>query len=75
MNLDFVNFLQPIFWIKTITLIAIAFYVIFTFVVFTQVKVMAQILHLPHAQAVLKTISIINIILAISLFSIAIVIL
>ena len=68
MDLDFINFFQPVIWIKIITLIAIGFYIIFTFVVFTQVKVMAQILHLPSAQGLLKMISIINIILAISLF-------
>ncbi len=73
--MDFINFFQPVFWLKIITLFMIGFYVIFTFVVFTQVKVMAQILHLPHAQALLRTISIINIILAISLFGLAIVIL
>ena len=68
MDLDFINFFQPVIWIKIITLIAIGFYIIFTFVVFTQAKVMAQILHLPSAQGLLKMISIINIILAISLF-------
>lgn len=68
MDLNFINFFQPVFWIKIITLIAIAFYVVFTFVVFTQVRIMAQILHLSHAQTILKTISIIHIILAISLF-------
>lgn len=75
MNLDFVNFFHPVFWIKIVTLIVIAFYVIFTFVVFTQTKVMAQILSLPQAKIVLKVISLINIILAISLFFIALVIL
>ncbi len=54
--------------IKSITLIAIGFYIVFTFVVFTQVKVMTQILYLPNAETLLKTISIINIALAISLF-------
>ena len=68
MDLDFLNFFQPVFWIKIITLIVIGFYAVFTFVVFAQVKVMAQILHLPSAQGLLKMISIINIILAISLF-------
>lgn len=72
--MDF-NFFSAIFLIKIVTLIGLGFYIVFTFVVFTQVKVMAQILHLPHAKAVLKTISIINIILAISLFLIAFVIL
>lgn len=61
--------------IKIITLIAIIFYAIFTFVVFTQAKVMSEILHLPHGETTLKTISIIHIILAVSLFLIAIVIL
>lgn len=75
MNLDFVNFFHPGLWIKIITLIVIGFYIVFTFVVFTQVKTMAQILHLPHGEALLKTISIIHIILAVSLFIIAIVIL
>ena len=73
--MDFINSLHPALWIKIISLITILFYVIFTFVVFTQVKVMAQILHLPHGEALLKTISIIHIILAVSLFIIAIVIL
>lgn len=75
MDLDFIGLLHPTFWAKIITLITILFYVIFTFVVFTQVKVMAQILHLPHGQALLKTISIIHIVLAVSLFLIALVIL
>lgn len=75
MNLNFINFLQPVFWIKIITLIVIGFYVIFTFVVFTQVKTMAQILHLPHAGGLLQIISVISIFLAISLFFLAIVIL
>ena len=75
MDFNSINFVDPVFWIKIITLIVILFYVVFTFVVFTQVKVMAQILHLPHGETTLKTISIIHIILAISLFVIAIVIL
>ena len=68
MDLDFLNFFQPVFWIKIITLIVIGFYAVFTFVVFAQVKVMAQILHLPAASAILKAISIIHVVLAISLF-------
>ncbi len=75
MDLSFLNFLHPAFWIKIITLIAIFFYIIFTFIVFTQVRVMEQILHLPHAETILRTISIINIVLGISLFVMAIVIL
>ena len=66
--MDFINFFQPGLWIKIITLIVIGFYVVFTFVVFTQVKVMVQILSLPQARIILRAISIVNIILAISLF-------
>lgn len=73
--MDFIDSLHPVLWIKIITLITIVFYVIFTFVVFTQIKVMSKILHLPHGETVLKTISIIHIILAVSLFLIAIAIL
>lgn len=76
--MDF-NFLSSIFsanlLIKIITLIVIIFYAIFTFVVFTQVKVMTQIIHFPNIGGVLKIISLTNIILAISLFLFAIVIL
>lgn len=75
MDSNFINFFQPVFLIKIVTLIVIGFYVVFTFVVFTQVKIMAQILHLPYAEAVLKIISIIHIIMAISLFLFAVVIL
>ena len=66
--MDFVNFFQPGLWIKIITLIAIGFYVVFTFVVFTQVKVMGQILSFPNAKIILRAISIVKIIFAISLF-------
>ncbi|KKQ27092.1 MAG: hypothetical protein US48_C0024G0008 [Candidatus Levybacteria bacterium GW2011_GWA2_37_36] len=75
MDINLINFLQPIFWIKIVVLIVIVFYAVFTFVVFTQVKVMTQILHLPYASGILRTFSIIHIILAISLFLLAIVIL
>lgn len=75
MDFNFISFVNPFLWIKIITLIVIGFYVIFTFVVFVQVRIMAQILHLPHAQGVLKMISITHIILAISLFLFAVVIL
>lgn len=68
MDLNFISFLYPVFWIKIITLIMIGFYIIFTLVVFTQVKVMSQIIHLPSGETMLKTISVINILLAVSLF-------
>jgi hypothetical protein len=73
--MDLANFLQPIFWIKAFILIVIGFYAIFTFIVFTQVKTMTQILHLYHASGPLRMIAKIQIILAISLFLFAIVIL
>ena len=72
--MDF-SFFQPIFLIKIITLIAMVFYIIFTFVVFTQIKTMGQIIGLPHAAGIFKTIILANIILAISLFVAAIAIL
>ncbi|MDO8621531.1 MAG: hypothetical protein Q7R31_04620 [Candidatus Levybacteria bacterium] len=75
MDLNFINSLHPGLWIKIITLVAIVFYVVFTFVVFTQVKVMGEILVLPNSKAILKIISIIHIALAISLFLVALVIL
>lgn len=68
MDLNFGEFFQPVILVKIVTLLVIGFYIIFTFVVFTQVKAMSQILSLPHASTILKTIAIINIILALSLF-------
>lgn len=76
MDLSFLNSIFSVnLLIKIITLIVIAFYVIFTIVVLFQIKAMAKILHLPHAELILETIFLINIILAISLFLLAIVIL
>ena len=76
--MDF-NFLNSIFSatlaIKIATLIAIAFYAVFSFVVFTQIKVMSEIIHIPYSSGIPRMISIIQIILAISLFIFAIVIL
>lgn len=69
------SFLQPIFLIKIITLIVIGFYIIFTLVLYTQVKAMGKIIILPHASQIFKFISLINIILAVSLFLFALVIL
>ena len=69
------NFFQPILFVKIVTLLIIGFYIIFSFVVLTQVKAMSEILVLPHASIIFKTLAIINIILAVSLFSGAFVIL
>ena len=71
-NLSFFN---PVLLIKIITLIAIVFYIIFTFVLFTQIKVMNQILSLPYSPAIIRSTIIVNIIFAISLFAVAFVIL
>lgn len=73
--MNFINSLHPVLWAKIITLIVIIFYAIFTFVVFSQIRVMSGILRLPYAEKVLKTISVVHIILAISLFLLAVVIL
>lgn len=75
MDFNFLNFLHPDVWIKIITLIAIGFYIIFTFIVLTQVRVMGEILVIPGAKTVLKIISVIHVVLAVSLFIIAVVIL
>jgi hypothetical protein len=61
--------------IKIITLIIIIFYIIFTLIVSTQIKVMTDILYIPHSKPIFKTISIVNIALAILLFLFALVIL
>ena len=68
MDLNFGEFFQPVLLVKIVTLLIIGFYIIFSFVVFTQVKAMGQILSLPHAAFIFKLIAIINIILALSLF-------
>ncbi len=69
------SFFQPIFLIKIVTLITIGFYAVFGFVVLTQIKAMGEIIGLPYATVIFKAVSIINIILAISLFLFALVIL
>lgn len=61
--------------VKITVLILIAFYAIFTFVIFNQVLVMNRIVTLNHASNFLKLIAILHIFLAISLFITALVIL
>ena len=68
MDFNLEGFFQPVLLVKIVTLLMIGFYVIFSFVVFTQVKAMGQILSLPNAAFLFKLIAIINIILALSLF-------
>jgi hypothetical protein len=61
--------------IKIITLIFLAIYIIFTFVILTQVRVMNRILNETFASNLLMIISVINILLPLSLFLIALAIL
>jgi hypothetical protein len=61
--------------IKIITLIVIIFYIIFTFIVSSQIKVMTDILNIPHSKIIFRAIAAINSILAILLFLFALVIL
>lgn len=78
MQINFQNLIDifnPAVFVKIITLIILGFYIVFSFIVFNQVKVMNQVAQLPHAEFILKTIATINLIAAISLFLIAIVIL
>ena len=68
MDLNLGGLFQPIILVKIVTLLVIGFYIIFSFVIFTQVKAMGEIVVLRHASVILKAIAIINIILALSLF-------
>lgn len=61
--------------IKITTLVLISFYILFTAVIFNQVLVMNRIVTLNHASTMLKLLGIVHIILAISLFIAALVIL
>lgn len=61
--------------IKIATLIFIAFYIVFAIVVVTQVRLMNNILNQSFASTMLATIALGNLILALSLFLIALVIL
>ncbi|MEK7517097.1 MAG: DUF5657 family protein [Patescibacteria group bacterium] len=71
MDINFLNlgnFFQPILLVKIVTLLIIGFYIIFSLVILTQVKAMSEILVLPHASIIFKTLAIVNIALAVSLF-------
>jgi len=69
------SFFQLIFPIKILTLIVFFFYIVFTFIIFTQIQAMSKIIDLPHATIIFKIIILINMALAVSLFLFAIVIL
>jgi hypothetical protein len=68
-------FFQPIFLIKIVTLIILVFYIVFTFIIFAQIKAMNRIICLPNASAIFKVINFVNFIFAVSLFLFAVVIL
>ena len=72
---NLISFFHPVLLVKIVTLIIIGSYIIFAFVIFTQVKAMGQILSLPNASIILKTIILINVAAAIMLFLLAVVIL
>lgn len=79
MKLDFLAIVKllrsPLFLFKIALIVIIAIFIIFTIVIFTQVSVMNKIITHTTASGILKLIAILNIILAISLFVIALVIL
>ncbi|RJQ38409.1 hypothetical protein C4559_01285 [Candidatus Microgenomates bacterium] len=66
---------QPLFAVKIVLIIAAFVFLIFTFVVFNQIRVMNDILSEEHSSLVLKIIGILNIFLAFSLFIFVLVIL
>ena len=79
MKLDFLAIAKllrsPLFLFKIALIVIIAIFIIFTIVIFTQVSVMNKIITHTTASGILKLIALLNIILAISLFVIALVIL
>ncbi len=64
-----------LFFLKIGLLIIIGLFTIFTFIIFNQIGVMNNIVNQPGASTILKIIAIINILLSLSLFLIALVIL
>lgn len=79
MQLNFLTiaklFQSPLFLLKIALLIIMAFFIIFSIIVFTQVNVMNKIITHTQASGILKSIAILNIIFAVVLFVVAIVIL
>jgi len=71
----FNQFLQPLLMLKIAILVIIFIYFLFTIVIYTQVNTMNQIINEVHSSAILQTIAILNLLLAISLFVLALVIL
>lgn len=79
MQLNFLTiakfFRSPLFLFKIALLVIMAFFIIFSIIVFTQVNVMNKIITHTQASGILKSIAILNIIFAVVLFVVAIVIL
>lgn len=78
MSVDFSNltqFLQPLLALKIVFLLIIAFFIVFTFVVVNQVNTMNKIVSEAHSSFTLKLIAILNLLLAVSLFLLALAIL
>lgn len=69
--IDFGIFLNQYFWLKIVTLIGILFYIIFSAVLFNQVKTMNQIVSQPSSNIV-ELVAKINLIASLSLFIAAI---
>lgn len=67
--------LNPLFFLKIAILMIIGLFLIFTLIVYNQVGVMNRIVDQPEASGTLRIIALINVILAVSLFLTALVIL
>ncbi len=73
--MDFLNIFNIDLILKIFFLLIVAMYIIFAFVVFNQIRAMNHIVHVPTSSQILSIISIINMLLAISLFLTALAIL
>lgn len=69
------NIFQPLFLLKLFILIIIFFYVIFSSVVSNQIRVMNKIETIPPVAEILQILAIIHLMLAFSLFFLAVAIL
>lgn len=67
--------LNPLFFLKLGVLIVIGLFAIFTFIIFNQIVVMNNIVNQSGPSTILKIIAAINILLSLSLFLTALVIL
>ena len=75
-NFNILNlFLNINIWVKIIILLLISMYTIFSFVIINQVRAMNKIIYVPSSSQILLVTSAIHLILSISLFLTALVIL